>query len=85
MKSLIYRIVGPLPGKDAPRSERLRWVRRLNWRCSTPTVVVASVLLLAWTPWYLPIALVAAHASGLAHTSVAIRREELKERTRTGA
>jgi len=44
-RRLVYRVVGPPLGKGAPRSERLRWIRRLNWRCSAPAVAVGVVLI----------------------------------------
>jgi hypothetical protein len=84
MRGLVYRVAGPPPDKNTPRSERLRWIRRLNWRCCTPFAALGVVLLLLWVPWYFAAAAVAIQAYTLMSISVKIRREERKEPELTG-
>ena len=81
MGGLVYRVAGPPPDKNTPRSERLRWIRRLNWRCYTPLAALGAVLLLLWIPWFFAAAVLAIQASSLMSISLKIRREERKERT----
>ena len=85
MRGLIYRVVGPPPDKNTPRSERLRWIRRLNWRVYTPLAALGAVLLLLWVPWYFAAAAVAIQASSLMSISLKIRREQRKEQERAGS
>jgi hypothetical protein len=85
MKRLIYRVAGPPPGKGAPRLEQLRWIRRLNLRWSAPPIAVCAVLLLLVAPWYFAAACVVLQAYSLASISLAISREQRKERARTGS
>jgi hypothetical protein len=81
MKGLVYRVVGPPPDKNTPRSERLRWIRRLNSRCYTPLAALGAVLLPLWVPWYFAVAAVAIQTYTLVSISLKIRHEERKERT----
>ncbi len=80
MKGLVYRVVGPPPSKDAPRSERLRWIRRLNVRWSTPAAALALILLVVWVvPWWIAVIGVAWQGYTIASISHKIRREERRE------
>ncbi len=72
-------MVGPPPGKGAPRSERLRWIRRLNWRLNTPFAALGLVLLLVYAPWYFAAAGAALQTYTLVSISLKIGREERKE------
>lgn len=83
MGGLILRVVGPPPDKNTARSERLRWIRRLNWRCYTPLGALGAVLLLLWGPWYFAAAVVAIQTSSLMSISLKIRREQREEQART--
>jgi hypothetical protein len=87
MRGLVYRVVGPPPDKNTPRSERLRWIRRLNWRCFAPLASLGAVLLLVWVPhlWYFAAGAVAIQAYTLMSISLKIRREERKEQVRTAS
>jgi hypothetical protein len=60
MKALSYRIAGQPPGKGAPQLDQLRWIRRLLVRVTTPTVVLACVLLVAFAHLYVVAAVFAA-------------------------
>lgn len=79
-----FRIFGAPPPKDAPRSRRLRWVRRFYLRLLPLTVpVYALVLVLASQTWvYIPLAVATLlWLEGLISISLRIRREQRREST----
>jgi hypothetical protein len=55
----------------------------LRW--SAPPIAVCAVLLLLVAPWYFAAACVVLQAYSLASISLAISREQRKERARTGS
>jgi hypothetical protein len=75
MNGLLTRIVGPAPPNGAPRIERLRWIRRLGLRTSTPLVVLVCADLLAMSDWILAGICAAVQVYAIASISLSIRRE----------
>jgi len=78
LRSLIRRIYGEPPPKEAPRSAMLRWVRQFYWKPLPLIVVFYALVLSVATAWLLVVLGVSAvtWAWGIISISLRIRREE---------
>lgn len=79
MKALIYRIVGQPPGKGAPQLDQLRWVRRLLFRWTAPTMALGCIVLILAGVYLAAAILAALEILSLFSVSVRLHRAERQQ------
>jgi hypothetical protein len=84
MSSLLrlgIRILGPPPVRDAPRIERLRWIRRFYLRQLPVAVIIAvTVAIISPAPiaWAIPVAIAVPWLIGFTTLHFQIQRERAR-------
>lgn len=83
LRAASVRLYGEPPSKDAPRSQRLRWVRRLYLRMLLFALpAYACVFVFTRQTWVFVVVAVGAliWLEGVTSISIRIRREQRRER-----